>query len=49
MKRLLQHQKLECTIGKNSNFWLLNSTKGNSTKGKKNDTIGNNISHLHHK
>ena len=46
---VLQHQKQECTIGKNSCFWLLNCTKGNSTKGKKNDTIGNNFSHLHHK
>ena len=46
---LLQHQRQECTIGKNSCFWLLNCTKSNSTKGKKNDTIGNNFSHLHHK
>ena len=48
-KQLLQHQKQEYTIGKNFCFWLLNCTKGNSTKGKKNDTIGNNFSHLHHK
>ena len=46
---LLQHQRQECTIGKNSCFWLLNCTKGNSTKGKENDIIGNNFSHLHHK
>ena len=43
---LLQHQRQECTIGKNSCFWLLTCIKG---KGKKNDTIGNNFSHLHHK
>ena len=46
---VLKHQRQECTIGKNSCFWLLNCTKGNSTKGKKNDTTGNNFSHLHHK
>ena len=46
---LLQHQRQECTIAKNFCFWLLNCTKGNSTKGKKNDTIGNNFSHKHHK
>ena len=46
---MLQYQRQECTVGKNSCFWSLNCTKGNSTKGKKNDTIGNNFSHLHHK
>ena len=46
---LLQHKRQECTFGKNSCFWLLNCTKSNSNEGKKNDTNGNNFSHLHHK